>query len=311
MTNNPEKYFTPKRILSVIFFGFIILLVFVLYKYLDKNYAKYEYNTKVDYVVSIEGGKRISVEIKDGRIKFPIASVNPNSSYFLKIKGKSNLLGKIFVPRVQIKSSEYENWTFFELGFEGIRFLNFTHCINKNNLDFELNAKHFSIKDQMAELIVCPNNLINRSSPLLILSPHPDDAELAVFGTYSTNPTTFIMTVTSGEYGKLLFESITKDTLLNSILKGKLRTWNSITVPSLGGVPYENTLNLGFFDGTLKELFNNKTKKIRSKALPTSFTDRYRDYNFSSLKDSLSNQSTWENLVSNIEIVLKTSNRKR
>jgi hypothetical protein len=50
--------------------------------------------------------------------------------------------------------------------------------------------------------------------------------------------------------GPHTYDEIYSDTDLHYQVKGKLRVWDSITVPMLGGVIPEHAINLGYFDNT-------------------------------------------------------------
>ncbi|TDA89239.1 PIG-L family deacetylase, partial [Halomonas marinisediminis] len=91
---------------------------------------------------------------------------------------------------------------------------------------------------------------------ILILSPHPDDAEIAAYGLYASYPeNTYVVTVTAGDAGEFKYDEIYQDSLTHYLQKGKIRTWNSLTVPMLGGVKSENIINLGYFNEALPTMY--------------------------------------------------------
>ena len=132
-----------------------------------------------------------------------------------------------------------------------------------------------------------------------------DDAEIAAFGLYSDNKETYIITVTAGDAGDYQYNEIYKDKVQHYLKKGELRTWNSITVPMLAGIPPEQSINLGFFDGTLERMFSNKSQPVNGLYTNTLDINTYRKMNVSSLSAGLSGESSWNSLVENLTYLLE------
>ena len=74
----------------------------------------------------------------------------------------------------------------------------------------------------------------------------------------------------------------------------------------LGGIPPEQSVNLGFFDGTLKTMLENKSKAATGLYTGISDITFFRKKNISSISSGLSGKSDWNSLVTNIEYILKT-----
>src|SRR5438067_11411289 len=78
----------------------------------------------------------------------------------------------------------------------------------------------------------------------LVVSPHPDDAELAAFGLYADTQATAV-TVTAGDAsdrytGKNDGMHVTRAQV------GRMRVLDSIIVPQIGGVPREKVFNRAY-----------------------------------------------------------------
>ncbi|MBF0467940.1 MAG: PIG-L family deacetylase [Desulfamplus sp.] len=174
----------------------------------------------------------------------------------------------------------------------------------KDGIEIVLNGKRISFKDQQIQLILFKNKDI-ATSKILIIAPHPDDAEIAAFGIYSSNKNSYIVTVTAGDAGTYQYDELYSNRKNHFLKKGKIRTWNSIAVPLLSGIPPEQVLNLGFFDGTLKTMFKSNPSSV--KALYTGITniDIFREQNISSLVNLLEGGSNWNGLVKNLELLIK------
>ena len=89
---------------------------------------------------------------------------------------------------------------------------------------------------------------------ILVLAPHPDDAEIAAFGLYAQRKAT-VVTVTAGNAGAATYEAVFDDLAEHYLFKGRMRVIDSITVPWHGGIPPERAFNMGYFDARLAEMY--------------------------------------------------------
>ena len=142
---------------------------------------------------------------------------------------------------------------------------------------------------------------------VLVIAPHPDDAEIAAFAFYSAHhENAYVLTVTAGDFGPPNnYRFLEPDPQKAYLLKAKLRIFNSITTPLVGGVPPQRCLNLGYFDGTLYDMFKNPQKTFTSKGAGIADRDIYTSQNLSLLTASLTHQANWHNLVKDIRTVLE------
>src|SRR5262249_57577035 len=102
-------------------------------------------------------------------------------------------------------------------------------------------------------------NGLDLAKTVLVLAPHPDDAEIAAFGLYADRNAT-IVTVTSGNAGDMNYRDNFTDTADHYLFKGFLRAADSVTVPLQGGIPPERCLNLGYFDARLANMHDKPTE---------------------------------------------------
>ncbi len=138
-----------------------------------------------------------------------------------------------------------------------------------------------------------------------MIAPHPDDAEIAAYGFYSDIKNTYIVTVTAGDAGTHNYNRIYSNLAEHSLKKGKLRTWNSITVPMLCGIPPEQSINLGFFEGRLKGMFNDRESDACGIHTGISDINTFRKQNLSSLAKELNGTASWNSLVANLSCLLE------
>ena len=140
---------------------------------------------------------------------------------------------------------------------------------------------------------------------ILVLAPHPDDAEIAAFGVYAGRNAT-IVTVTVGNAGDANYEAVITDPAEHYRFKGTLRLIDSITVPWQGGVPPERCFNLGYFDARLAEMHGRPREIVPEMYGPNTDVGVYRRWNIGTLLDKQkARASTWDNLVEDVSDVLR------
>lgn len=287
-----------------------MLIVITAVFFIINNYRKsaYYYKTDSDYTYNFDfsNAKYFRLKLKDNRIIIPDSLNLFNTTSFIKLNLNTNLKSNFFRPEIKIYNDK-NIINQFEIGAKGIRYINISNLTNDNGKELIIESKNISVDDQEVELIIFNNVNVNvKDSKILVIAPHPDDAEIASYGLYSTNNDTFILTITAGEAGINTYDEIYKDSTEQYLQKGKLRTWNSITVPLLGGISIENCINLGFFDGTLKTMYENRNKDIEGLYTKTNNINTFRKYNVSKLQTYLKGSSSWISLVENIRVLLDT-----
>jgi len=275
--------------------------------YYGRHYPTYRYDSTLDYLYNFKQSKAsiIPITIKSGNFVFNKSIDTNNSSVFLKVKIQSNIIGKYFLPILTIDINEKKSLHTFEYGAKGIRYINMSNLQLSKKGTVLLKGKFLTIADQKAELILFKNVDLNNKK-ILIISPHPDDAEIAAFGLYSTYKNqTYIATITAGDAGPdTVYHLIYKNRQKLYKEKGIHRVWDSISIPALGGVPYEHSINLGFFDGRLAQMYNQKDKNFSQLYTNNYDTTIFRKYNHSPLSKELVGASNWNSLVESLVNIL-------
>ena len=288
-----------KYLLALLF----IALIIILYKLHSERVTVYGYKVQQDYNYDFSetNGQISKLEIENGKFKLPTLT---NKTAFIKLRLDANFLGKFFEPSVHIIGEEYSDKQPFEIGAKGYRFLNLSTFIENGVTEISLKGNYLTISEDDAQLIVYDNpDLLN--SKILVVAPHPDDAEIAAYGLYSSHPKSFVLTVTQGDAGAFNYDEIYSDEIEHYRQKSKLRFLNSLTVPMLGGIAKDSVLNLGYFDGTLEKMYDQNPENVTSVFTQETKTDLYRNLNFSSLKDSLGTDPNWNSLIEDISFVIK------
>jgi LmbE family N-acetylglucosaminyl deacetylase len=147
-------------------------------------------------------------------------------------------------------------------------------------------------------------NRLDLARPILILAPHPDDAEIAAFGLYAGKNAT-IVTVTSGNAGDANYADDIPDPAEQYLFKGFLRAVDSVTVPWQGGIPPDRCYNLGYFDARLAQMHDKPAEVFAELYGPNKDLAPYRRANVSQLLPKGSRMNSWTNLVADLEQVFK------
>jgi LmbE family N-acetylglucosaminyl deacetylase len=143
-------------------------------------------------------------------------------------------------------------------------------------------------------------NDLDLTDTMLILAPHPDDAEIAAFGLYADRKAT-IVTITSGNAGDFNYRANVSDPAEHYLLKGYLRTVDSVTVPWQGGIPPDRCFNLGYFDARLAAMRQTPDQPVSEMYGPNQDVLPYRRANIGRLLKIESRTSTWNHLVEDLE----------
>ena len=289
--------------LKKIAFFLLLVMIFIVGAYFSLA-AKYKYNVAQDYEYAIENSQHTEIKVELNQGQFQFKNTGNWDTGFLRIKLKSTLIGYFAEPFIEIISDNKVSVLTVERGADGVRYINLPVFNARDLVRVKLVAHYLTIEDQQASAILFNNASVHQQPKILIISPHPDDAEIAAFGLYSQH-NSMIVTVTAGEAGPHTYDEVYSDVEKHYQMKGKLRVWNSITVPMLGGIKPEYAINLGYFDGTLEKMYKNKHTPINSLYSGVSDINYFRQQNISTQIPKLKNsQATWKGLVSDIKQVL-------
>ena len=96
--------------------------------------------------------------------------------------------------------------------------------------------------------------MVSAEDRVLVVAPHPDDAEIAAFGLYSDTRAT-VVTLTAGDASDRYQNPIQPWMSLSRGAIANMRVWDSLTIPQLGGVPPERAINFCFPDGRLMDMY--------------------------------------------------------
>ena len=278
-------------IISIVIVLFIVLFILVISKH-----KIYKYNQKQDYIYEFKNPKVFELD------DINLEEYKRDETLILKLKLKSNFLSKIFLPYLEISNINKKEKTFFEYGLNGMRYIDISSFAGNSSI--KIDSKMCKITSKKVE-IFSYDNLNIKEKKVLIIAPHPDDAEISSFGLYSSAKESFIVTVTAGE-GSCKFCDFDCDKELKAKIKGNLRIFDALTTGLLGKVKYENSLVLGYFNETIKIMYENKNKLVSSKTAGISDINYFRRVNHSNIVTNSKPKSNWDSLLNDFECIINS-----
>jgi LmbE family N-acetylglucosaminyl deacetylase len=207
-------------------------------------------------------------------------------------------------PRVEVTAGTARVRQYLEADPRGLRWVNLTglKAELKDGASVEIQAPGLTI-DPAVTLRTFANKL-DLTQKILVLAPHPDDAEIGSFGTWAGRNAT-VVTVTSGNAGDANYAADFPDPAQQYLFKGYLRAVDSVTVPWQGGIPPERCFNLGYFDARLKTMREKPTEVVPELYGPNNDVAAYRRANVGTLLPKATRTNSWTHLVEDLVAILK------
>lgn len=211
-------------------------------------------------------------------------------------------------PWVELSVGEHRIQEYLDDNATGTRWLNLEGLRPQlsSGVEVIIRTHGVTLEPESATLRLFDNHL-DLKQRILVIAPHPDDAEIAAFGLYADRQAT-VVTVTAGNAGDMNYRADVSDPAEHYHLKGYLRAVDSVTVPWQGHIPPERTANLGYFDGRLDAMYRDPSRVFPEVYGPNTDVGLYRRANLSTLVPSASRTNTWQHLVEDLEDVLRKVN---
>jgi LmbE family N-acetylglucosaminyl deacetylase len=208
-------------------------------------------------------------------------------------------------PWVEVSAGTATIRQYLDANAAGIRWLNLSalHDQLAAGSELVLRTHDVTLAPEPATLQLFSNDLDLRGT-ILVIAPHPDDAEIAAFGLYADRKAT-IVTLTAGNAGDMNYRALIADPASHYLMKGYLRAVDSVTVPWQGGIPPQRTYNLGYFDGLLDSMYKSPQQVFPEVYGPNSDVAPYRRANLGTLLPRSSRQNTWNNLLDDLVTILR------
>jgi len=203
-------------------------------------------------------------------------------------------------PGIRVRRGAVELHQVFERGARGRRFVDLSPLLAARG-----DAGAVALASEGVEWEQGPATLfVFRNPPIdelrvLVVAPHPDDAEIAAFGLYSRADAD-VVTVTAGDAGGKGFAALFPEEGEHYRVKGWIRTLDSITVPSFGGVEPGRARNLGFYDATLAWLWKVRPDPVEPPLATLETPGWYRELNVDPVLREREFASNWPALVDDL-----------
>jgi LmbE family N-acetylglucosaminyl deacetylase len=242
---------------------------------------------------------------RDG-FEVPVGVALLGRTVLLELRVSTSLLGRLFDPFIEVRCRGVTHRQYFERGASGQRFLDLSPHFHRAEApaDLRLRLKGKLIRWQPEALLQVFEGPALTETNVLIVAPHPDDAEIAAFGVYATHRS-WVVTVTAGERGGGIppLEISTEECLRWVAL---LRVADSLSVPQLGKVGPERCVNLAYPDGALELMHRQPSQSFRLACEPQLPRSELRSMNL--LQEFRGDaQCTWNDLVEELRRVLELS----
>ncbi|WPC29941.1 PIG-L family deacetylase [Pseudomonas moraviensis] len=227
-------------------------------------------------------------------------SLAPGETLVLELEVKATWLGRWLDPYVELGDDRQD----FERGVNGRRFLNLSGqgvALGENTLT--LRGHHCTLS--AAGTLWVMSNPDYAQQRVMVIAPHADDAELAAFGLYSRCEEASIVTLTQGEIEAEDFQRLGLDKAQAARLKGRLRSWDSLSIPMWGGVPASRCVQLGYYCLQLPAMAEEPDTSFGSRESGENDVRTVRQHNPLTLPGDVDGAPTWNNLVGDIQLLLE------
>jgi LmbE family N-acetylglucosaminyl deacetylase len=211
-------------------------------------------------------------------------------------------------PWVEVSVGEFRIQQYLDTNAVGARWLNLSGLREQlaGGAEVIIRTHAVTLEAETATLHLFDNHL-DLQLRILVIAPHPDDAEVAAFGLYADRQAS-VVTVTAGNAGDMNYRASVSDPAEHYALKGYLRAVDSVTVPWQGNIPPERTANLGYFDGRMDEMYQVPGQTVPEVYSANTDVARYRRANLSKLVSSAARSNSWQHLVEDLAEVLRKVN---
>lgn len=257
--------------------------------------SSFDPQTDYAYNLNATDAEIFEVELRSDGFDWPKHRVD-GESVFLELTVKANGKTK---PEIVAKAGGISCRQVFEDNARGKRFVDIstlTKSVQKEPVS--LTGHDLTWIPGKIKLYAYRNPSLTKQR-VLILAPHPDDAEIAAFGAYRQTGAD-IITITSGDAGGRNFEELYEDPAEHYRIKGWIRTWDSINVPFYGGVLPGTARNLGFYDARLKAMQADPEKSVAPLSAKLNAPGFYRSFNIDPELRDRPFKANWKSLVSDL-----------
>ena len=262
------------------------------------------YAANEDYLYSFPDSTEVpDVTLEKGRLRAADLSLQGDETLLLQVELRCGWLGRLFDPGVRIEGAERADLQVFERGVRGLRYVNLGGCAQA------LVDGRLSLAGRFCTVVGQPRLWVLRQADprrrrVMVIAPHADDAELAAYGLYSQADEAWIVTLTAGEIEAEHYQDMGLSSTEAARLKGRLRAWDSLTVPRWAGVPESRCVQLGYFCLQLSAMRESPQAPIGSREADLADTRLFRQFNSLALPGD-DGVPSWSNLLADLRELLR------
>ena len=257
------------------------------------------------YALGRMGGKPSEVICHDDGFEIP-AFADANAAAFLPLVITSTFSGKFFDPWIEMELCGVTRRQYFERGACGTRYLNLSGFFTgpappKGRM--RLRGGRCTWREQRTWVFAFSERLAP-SEKVAVIAPHPDDAEIAAFGVYSSTDAV-VVTVTAGDATESFGSAVFGGLRAPRTMVAKARVWDSVTIPRFGGVELERAVNLAYPDGELAAMFAEPDRVFNARSTDGVDFAALRAMNLSQLMPHEKTSCSWRSLVADLERIFR------
>jgi LmbE family N-acetylglucosaminyl deacetylase len=229
---------------------------------------------------------------------------SPNgASGFVEIEVDSSVMGLIADPAIEIRADQFHDIQYVERGARGFRFFNISRLLRcvAEGTPVHLSGRGIRLRRDPVRLHFCREK-VSPADRVLVIAPHPDDAEIAAFGLYSETHAT-VVTLTAGDASDRYGNAPQPWMQLSRDEVALIRILDSLAIPQLGHVSSERAINLCFPDGRLRDLYLCPEMDLRKERNVVDFST-LRRMNCSSVIQPEGAACSWSSLVCDLSRIV-------
>jgi LmbE family N-acetylglucosaminyl deacetylase len=215
---------------------------------------------------------------------FGLPALEDGRTALLHVCLRATLAGRWGAPWIEMRAGDSTCCQALDRGVEGLRYLNLSPLLAGEPRRVTLLAHGVTLAPKATLLTFAAPRL---RGPLLVLAPHPDDAELAAFGLYSRGDA-WVVTVTAGD--------LTPD--------ARRRVAESLNVPR-DAVPGARGVNLVYPDGALARMRAEPTRAFALSAGSSGDRAALRALNDEADFRAATATCSWRDLVADLRALLR------
>jgi LmbE family N-acetylglucosaminyl deacetylase len=240
-------------LLAVAFFLAISVVTAAILRYRAYR-RRLSYNPRQSWILGATGPTIETVPVACKAQAFDLPKSLNGASGFVEIDVDTSLMGWITDPAIEICADRFHDMQYVERGARGSRFFNISRLLRcvAEGTPVHLIGRGIRWRRGAVRLHLCRES-VSPADRVLVIAPHPDDAEIAAFGLYSETDAT-VVTLTAGDASDRYGNAPEPWMQLSRDDVARIRVLDSLAIPQLGHVSSERAINLCFPDGRLRDL---------------------------------------------------------